>query len=185
MWPDHPEKVCAFHRRVRDEDPKRDEGGAEGVHLASVHLDKLDNRCEAAEVVRGATYINCPPEIILQRLLGNYDYGDGRKEQDTHYMIFSDRDCQTIRSRLRQVVADPVPAVGMVKGTPSYDGIVKKVLRPDIYTEAMKEMGSPRRWPRSRSSRSGRRDVRRSQPGEIRDVVPDSTVWRPKVRIGD
>jgi nitrate/nitrite transport system substrate-binding protein len=30
---------------------------------------------------------------------------------------------------------------GMVKGTPDYKGIVKKVMRPDIYLEAMKELG--------------------------------------------
>ena len=29
----------------------------------------------------------------------------------------------------------------MVKGTPDYDGVTKRVLRPDIYLEAMKEMG--------------------------------------------
>jgi nitrate/nitrite transport system substrate-binding protein len=29
----------------------------------------------------------------------------------------------------------------MVKGTPDYNGVVKKVMRPDIYMEAMKEMG--------------------------------------------
>jgi nitrate/nitrite transport system substrate-binding protein len=29
----------------------------------------------------------------------------------------------------------------MVKGAPDYDGIVKKVMRPDMYLEAMKEIG--------------------------------------------
>jgi nitrate/nitrite transport system substrate-binding protein len=29
----------------------------------------------------------------------------------------------------------------MVKGAPDYDGISKRVMRPDIYTEAMKELG--------------------------------------------
>ena len=29
----------------------------------------------------------------------------------------------------------------MVKGAPDYAGVVKRVMRPDIYTEAMKEIG--------------------------------------------
>ena len=29
----------------------------------------------------------------------------------------------------------------MVDGTPDYDGIAKQVMRPDIYEEAMKEIG--------------------------------------------
>jgi nitrate/nitrite transport system substrate-binding protein len=30
----------------------------------------------------------------------------------------------------------------MVKGTPDYAGVVKRVMRPDIYIEAMKEIGA-------------------------------------------
>jgi nitrate/nitrite transport system substrate-binding protein len=30
---------------------------------------------------------------------------------------------------------------GMVKGAPDYHGVVKQVLRPDIYLDAMKEIG--------------------------------------------
>jgi nitrate/nitrite transport system substrate-binding protein len=44
-------------------------------------------------VIARPAYINCPPEIILERLLGKYNYGDGRSEQDPNYMIFSSRDC--------------------------------------------------------------------------------------------
>ena len=31
--------------------------------------------------------------MILGRLQGHYDYGDGRKKEDPNYMIFSDRNC--------------------------------------------------------------------------------------------
>jgi len=31
MWPDHPEKVCAFTEEVRDEESEDGEGGAEGA----------------------------------------------------------------------------------------------------------------------------------------------------------
>jgi nitrate/nitrite transport system substrate-binding protein len=56
------------------------------LHLASEHLDRLENRPKAAEIIARPAYINCPPEIILERLLSKYDYGDGRKEQDTNYL---------------------------------------------------------------------------------------------------
>ena len=48
----------------------------------------MENRPKAAEIISRPTYINCPPEIILGRLQGKYEYGDGRKEQDPFYMIF-------------------------------------------------------------------------------------------------
>ena len=37
-------------------------------------------------------------------------------------------------------MADAVPPLGHGQGAPDYDG-VPKVMRPDIYLEAMKEMG--------------------------------------------
>src|SRR5438874_8136114 len=92
IWKDHPEKVCAFTEEFASKNPKTVKAILKALHLASVHLDKLENRAKAAEVIGRPTYINCPPDIILQRLLGNYDYGDGRKEQDKYYMVFHDRD---------------------------------------------------------------------------------------------
>lgn len=111
------------------------------LHLASVYLDKLDNRAKAAAVVSRPAYINCPPEIILQRLLGNYDYGDGRKEQDKYYMIFHDRDANYPHRAYGLWWLSQFRRWGMVKGAPDYQGVVKRVIRSDIYTEAMKEMG--------------------------------------------
>jgi len=141
MWPDHPEKVCAFTEEFAAKNPRTVKAVLKALHLASVHLDKLENRTKAAEVVARPSYINCPPEIILQRLLGNYDYGDGRKERDAHYMIFSDRDCNYPQPAFGKWWLTQFRRWGMVKGAPDYNGVVKKVLRPDIYLEAMKEMG--------------------------------------------
>jgi nitrate/nitrite transport system substrate-binding protein len=141
MWKDHPEKVCAFTEEFATKNPKSVKAVLKALHLASVHLDNLDNRAKAAAVVARATYINCPPEIILQRLLGNYDYGDGRKEQDRYYMTFSDRDTNYPQPAFGKWWLSQFRRWGMVKGVPDYDGITRKVLRPDIYTESMKEMG--------------------------------------------
>src|SRR5262249_4278918 len=86
MSKDHPEKVCAFTEEFATKNPKTVKAVLKALHLASEHLDKLDNRRSAAEVISRPTYINCPPEIILERLLGKYNYGDGRSEQDPDYM---------------------------------------------------------------------------------------------------
>src|SRR5436190_1649375 len=140
MWPDHPEKVCAFTEEFAAKNPKTVKAVLKALHLASAHLDNLDNRARAAEVVARPAYINCPPEIILQRLLGNYDYGDGRKEQDPYYMIFSNRDCNYPQRAFGLWWISQFRRWGMVKETPDYQGVVKRVLRPDIYLEAMKEI---------------------------------------------
>src|SRR6187455_2462134 len=61
MWPDHPEKVCAFTEEFAAKNPKTVKAILKALHLASVHLDKMDNRPKAAQIVSQATYINCPP----------------------------------------------------------------------------------------------------------------------------
>src|SRR5947207_3001789 len=88
MWKDHPEKVCAFTEEFATKNPRTVKAILKALHLSSQYLDKIENRPSAAEVISRPTYINCPPELILGRLLGKYDYGDGRKEQDPNYMIY-------------------------------------------------------------------------------------------------
>src|SRR6266513_2850781 len=141
MWKDHPEKVCAFTEEFAAKNPRTVKAVLKALHLSSEYLDKLENRRSAAEVVSRATYINCPPEIILERLLGKYNYGDGRSEQDPNYMIFSDRQCNYPQKAFGLWWLSQFRRWGMVKQAPDYQGIVKKVLRQDLYLEAMKEMG--------------------------------------------
>jgi nitrate/nitrite transport system substrate-binding protein len=140
MWKDHPEKVCAFTEEFAGKNPRTVKAILKALHLASEHLDKLDNRPAAAEVIARPTYINCPTDIILERLLGKYNFGDGRTLQDPNYMIFSDRQCNVPQPIFGTWFLTQFRRWGMVKGAPDY-GVVKKVMRPDIYLEAMKELG--------------------------------------------
>jgi nitrate/nitrite transport system substrate-binding protein len=141
MWKDHPEKVCAFTEEFAGKNPRTVKAVLKGLHLASVHLDNLENRRKAAEIISRPAYINCPPEIILERLMGKYDYGDGRVEQDPNYMIYSERNTNYPHKIYGKWWLTQFRRWGMVKEAPDYTGIPKRVLRSDIYLEAMKELG--------------------------------------------
>jgi nitrate/nitrite transport system substrate-binding protein len=141
MWRDHPEKVCAFTEEFATKNPKTVKAILKALHFSSVYIDKMENRKQVADVVSRATYINCPPEIILARLLGEYDYGDGRKEKDPYYMIFSQRECNFPQKTFGLWWLSQFRRWGMVKSAPDYQGIVSRVLRQDVYREAMKDMG--------------------------------------------
>ena len=140
IWRDHPEKVCAFTEEFANKNPKTVKAILKALHLASVWNDKMENRQQMAEVVSRPTYINCPPEIILGRMQGKYDYGDGRQEQDPNYMIFSERQCNFPEKRFGLWWLSQFRRWGMVKSAPDYNGIASRVLRQDIYLEAMKDM---------------------------------------------
>jgi len=141
LWKDHPEKVCAFTEEFANKNPKTVKAILKALHLSSVWIDKLENRKRMADVVSQATYINCPPEIILGRLLGKYEYGDGKTEQDANYMIFSDRECNFPQKTFGLWWLSQFRRWGMVKSAPDYHSIVNRVMRQDLYVEAMKDMG--------------------------------------------
>lgn len=141
LWKDHPEKVCAFTEEFANKNPKTVKAVLKALHLASVELDKMENRAKFAEVIARASYINCPPSTILERLMGKYEYGDGRVEQDPNYMIFSNRNCNYPHQIYGKWWLTQFRRWGMVKTAPDYTGIPKRVLRADLYTEAMKELG--------------------------------------------
>ncbi|HKP61634.1 MAG TPA: CmpA/NrtA family ABC transporter substrate-binding protein [Polyangiales bacterium] len=141
MWKDHPEKVCAFKEEFAQKNPKTVKAVLKALHEASVWLDDMKNRPEQAELVSRPTYINCPPEIILGRLQGHYDYGDGRKAEDPNYMIFSQRNCNYPQPKYLKWWLSQFRRWGMVPQPPDYEGIAKRVMRTDIYEEAMKELG--------------------------------------------
>ena len=143
VWKDHPEKVCAFTEEFAQKNPKTVKAVLKALHEASVWLDDLNNRPEQAVLVSKVTYINCPKELILPRMLGDYDFGDGRKTKDANYMIFSSRDCNYPQPKYAVWWATQLRRWGMVTGKPDYAGIAKRVMRNDIYEEAMKELGVP------------------------------------------
>jgi nitrate/nitrite transport system substrate-binding protein len=141
MWPDHPEKVCAFTEEFATKNPRTVTAVLKALHLSSEYIDKMENRPNVADVISRPTYINCPKEIILDRLQGKYDYGDGRKEQDPNYMIFNQRGCNFPSRTFGYWWLSQFRRWGMVKGAPDYKGVSEKVLRPDLYIGAMKELG--------------------------------------------
>jgi nitrate/nitrite transport system substrate-binding protein len=141
MWKDHPEKVLGFTEEFATKNPKTVKAAMRAVLEASQWNDKLENRTRMAEVVGQPQYVNAAKEIILGRMLGDYDYGDGRKEKDKYYMTFFDRQTNFPMKSHGVWWLTQFRRWGMVKETPDYKGIVDRVHRPDIYREVAKEMG--------------------------------------------
>ena len=148
------------------------------LHLASVDLDKMANRPRFAEIIARPTYINCPTDIILERLQGKYVYGDGRIEQDPNYMMFSDRQTNYPHRIFATWWLTQFRRWGMAKTAPDYAGIARRVMRPDLYLEAMKELGVGPKVSRTGEDHALRRHVRRRRPGAVRTRRSRSTRWR-------
>jgi nitrate/nitrite transport system substrate-binding protein len=141
LWKDHPEKVCAFSAEFAEKNPRTVKAVLKALHEASVWLDDAGNRPEQCDLVSRPTYINTQRETLLPRLLGDLDYGDGRKIKDEYPMHFSRRNCNYPQPKFGVWWLTQFRRWGMVTGAPDYAGITAKVFRTDLYEEAMKEIG--------------------------------------------
>lgn len=141
MWLDHPEKVLALTEEFTNKNPNTVKAIVKALHEASIWLDDMANRDEACTIVSKPNYINCPKEIILGRMLGQLDYGDGRKVEDPNPMHFSKRNCNYPQPKYGLWWLTQFRRWGMVSGAPDYQAVVKRVMRTDIYEQAMAELG--------------------------------------------
>ncbi|MDZ4742795.1 MAG: CmpA/NrtA family ABC transporter substrate-binding protein [Verrucomicrobiota bacterium] len=141
IWPDHPEKVCAFTAEFAAKNPKTVKSVLKALHDASVWLDQVSNRAEACQIISKPSYINCDPASILGRINGDYDYGTGEKAKETNTMIFSDRNTNYPSQSYAKWFLSQYRRWGLTEGAPAYDLISKEVMRGDLCVEAMKEIG--------------------------------------------
>ena len=169
IWKDHPEKVCAFTAEFAEKNPEDGQGRAQGAARGERVARRHGEPPEQARSSRAPTYINCPPEMILGRLQGHYDYGDGRKKEDPNYMIFSEPQLQLPAAEVRARGGSRSSAAGAwCKGAPDYAG-----RRQAGHAAGHLRGGDEgdRRHARRRSTTAGdavrRRDVR---PGRARGV---------------
>ncbi|MGH7786576.1 MAG: CmpA/NrtA family ABC transporter substrate-binding protein [Candidatus Binatia bacterium] len=140
IWKDHPEKVLAFTAEFAEQNPRTVKAVMRAVLEASQYVDVMANRPQVAKVVAQPQYINCQPELILGRLQGLYDYGDGRTEQDPLYMTFYDRDTTFPWKSHGLWWLTQFRRWGMVGPEVDYTAIVDRVHRPDLYREVAKEL---------------------------------------------
>src|SRR5438093_10479521 len=171
IWKDHPEKVLAFTEEFAAKNPKTVKAVMRAIVEASQWNDKLENRPRMAEVVGQPQYVNAAKEIILGRMLGDYDYGDGRKEKDKYYMTFFDRQTNFPLKSHGVWWLTQFRRWGMVKETPDYKGLVDRVHRPDIYREVAKEMSNE--VPREDMKKETRFDGVPSEPAEPDKYIKD------------
>jgi nitrate/nitrite transport system substrate-binding protein len=141
IWKDHPEKACAFTEEFATKNPKTVKAVLKALHEASLWLDEMKNREELCDIISKPNYVGTAKEVILGRLLGQLDYGDGRVVTDENPMHFSKRNCNFPQAKYGLWWLTQFRRWGMVKGAPDYQGIVSKVMRGDIYSEAMAELG--------------------------------------------
>ncbi len=140
MWKDHPTKGLGMMEQWADANPKSVRAVLRAMHEASLWCDNFDNRRELAKLLSAPTYMNAPEGSILPPLLGEFDWGDGRKLNEPSSAITyargnypEPREIKWFLSQFRRW--------GLITGDPDYEGVVQRVGRAEFYTAALKELG--------------------------------------------
>jgi len=143
LWKDHPEKVLAFTAEFAERNPRTVQAILRAVLEAAQAIEPLEQRAKLATVVSRPEYINTSPDVILGRLLGDYDYGDGRTEKDPLYMSFFARDATFPLKSHGLWWLSQFRRWGMIGPDVDYRATVDRVHRPDLWRAAAKDLGLP------------------------------------------
>ena len=88
IWKDHPEKTLGTTAEFVQKNPNTARAMIAAILDASKYIDVMANRKKVSEIVADKSYVNCPVDVIDQRLEGNYDNGIGKAWKDPDYMKF-------------------------------------------------------------------------------------------------
>ena len=122
MWKDHPEKVCAFTEEFATKNPKTVKAVLKALHLASEHLDKMDNRHAGGRGHLAADLHQLPARDHPRAADGQVQLRrrPDRAGSELHDLLRPQ--LQLPARDLRHVVADAVPPLGHGQGRAGLQG---------------------------------------------------------------
>jgi nitrate/nitrite transport system substrate-binding protein len=144
IWKDHPEKVLGCTAEFTQKYPNTSRALIMAVLEASKYIDDMANRHKVAEIIADKAYINCPVEVIDQRLAGKYEDGLGKKWNDPNYMkFFNDGAVNFPYLSDGMWFLTQHKRWGLLKEDPDYLAVAKKINQIDLYKQAASQVKVP------------------------------------------
>jgi len=143
IWKDHPEKALVVNQEFaekRREDLKK---VMRAILEASIWLDQIENRAEAAEIISGQAYVNAPTDVLKDRLVGKYDLGGGLGEKTftDDYMLYHKGGAVNFPRKAHAIwFMNQYVRFGYLTEAPDYQAIADKLIMQDLYQEAAGEL---------------------------------------------
>ena len=141
IWKDHPEKVLGCTDDFVKNNPNTARALIMAVLEASKYIDDMANRSKVAEIIADKSYVNCPVEVIDQRLEGKYEDGLGKKWDDPNYMKFCNDGAVNF-----PYLSDGMWFLtqhkrwGLLKSDPDYLAVAKKINQIELYKQAASQV---------------------------------------------
>ncbi|KAB1076187.1 ABC transporter substrate-binding protein [Methylobacterium planeticum] len=142
LWKDHPEKAFAMRASFVDKYPNASKALLMAVMEAQQWCDRPENRDELAGIVAKRQWINVTVGDVVERMKGNFDYGDGRKvENSPHIMKYwADNASYPYQSHDLWFLTEDI-RWGKFDPTTDTKALIAKVNREDLWRDAAKTLG--------------------------------------------
>jgi nitrate/nitrite transport system substrate-binding protein len=144
IWKDHPEKVLGTTAEWVAKYPNTARAMIMAILDASKYIDDLKNRSAVAKIIAEKSYVNTDFDSIEDRMLGQYDNGNGKKWQDANYMKFYNDGTVNF-----PYLSDGMWFLtqhkrwGLLKEDPDYLAVAKKVNQIELYKQAATQTKTP------------------------------------------
>jgi nitrate/nitrite transport system substrate-binding protein len=141
IWKDHPEKVLGTTAEFVHKYPNTARAMIMAMLEASRYIDDMANRHKVAEIIADKSYVNCPVEVIDQRMEGKYEDGLGRKWNDPNYMKFYNDGAVNF-----PYLSDGMWFLtqhkrwGLLKEDPDYLAVAKQINQIELYKQAASQV---------------------------------------------
>jgi nitrate/nitrite transport system substrate-binding protein len=144
IWKDHPEKVLGCTAEFVQKYPNTARAMIMAVLEASKYIDTMANRRGVSEIIADKSYVNCPVDIIDQRMDGDYEDGLGKKWKDPNMMKFYNEGAVNF-----PYLSDGMWFLtqhkrwGLLKEDPDYLAVAKQINQIDLYKQAASQVKVP------------------------------------------
>jgi nitrate/nitrite transport system substrate-binding protein len=142
IWNRHPEKSFAMRADWVEAHPIATKALLMAVQEAQMWCEDMANKDELAQIVGKRAWFNVPSSDIVDRLKGDYDYGDGRVVADSpHFMKFwSEHASYPFPSHDTWFLTENI-RWGKFEADTDIKALVASVNREDLWREAASELG--------------------------------------------
>ncbi|MDP2963445.1 MAG: CmpA/NrtA family ABC transporter substrate-binding protein [Sulfurimicrobium sp.] len=144
IWTDHPEKVLGTTAEWVAKHPNTARAMIMAMLDASKFIDDMKNRSQVAKIISEKSYVNTDFDSIEDRMLGQYDNGNGKKWQDANYMKFYNEGTVNF-----PYLSDGMWFLtqhkrwGLLKEDPDYLAVAKQVNQIELYKQAATQTKTP------------------------------------------